>query len=134
LKEVLVAQEPIIVPEMGQRTSGRGPIAMSGGAFSVHEWEGSGPAYLHVHHYDDEAWHIIEGTFRFRFAEREVDASAGTTVFVPAGVPHTYEAIGAARYLIILTPRLQDLIAVLHGAPVHEHREIMGRFQSEMLD
>ncbi len=129
-----MAREPIIVPERGQRTSGQGPVAASGGAFSVHEWEGSGPAYLHVHHDDDEAWHVLEGTLRFRFAEREVDASAGTTVFVPAGVPHTYEAIGSTRYLIILTPRLQDLIAALHGAPVDEHRAIMRRYQSEILE
>ncbi len=77
---------------------------------------------------------MLEGTLRFRFAEREVDASAGTTVFVPAGVPHTYEAIGSARYLIILIPRLRALIAAMHGAPVHEHRAIMRRFQSEMLE
>ncbi len=84
-----------------------------------------------MHHDDDEAWYVVDGTLRFRFAEREVNASAGTTVFVPAGVPHTYETIGSARYLIILTPRRQDLIAALHGAPI---RAIMRRFQSEMLE
>src|SRR3712207_7826677 len=39
---------------------------------------------------DDEAWHVLEGSLRFKFADGEVDAGAGTTVFVPAGVPHTY--------------------------------------------
>ncbi len=122
------------MPEIGQRTSGQGPVAASGGSFSVHEWEGSGPAYMHVHHDDDEAWHVLEGTLRFRFAKREINTSAGTTVFVPAGVPHTYETIGSVPYLIILTPRLQDLITALHGAPVHVHRAIMRRFQSEILE
>lgn len=87
-------------------------FSASGGSFSVKEWRGSGPATLHVHHADDEAWHVLEGSLHFRFAGREVDVPAGGTVFVPAGVPHTYEAIGA-RYLIILTPRLEALIAEL---------------------
>jgi len=65
-------------------------IAAVGTSLVVHEWTESGPSYLHVHRSDDEAWHVLEGLLRFRFADREVDAPAGTTVFVPAGSPHTY--------------------------------------------
>ena len=39
----------------------------------------------------------------------------GKRVFVPAGVPHTYEALGA-RYLVFLPPRLVDLISQLQQA------------------
>ena len=119
---------------MAWREADSGPTATSGRSFAVHEWEGSDPAYLHVHHMDDEAWHVLEGTLRFRFADREVDAAAGTRVFVPAWIPHTYEAIGSARYLVILTPRLDELIAALHGAPVREHSAIMRRYESEVLE
>lgn len=35
-------------------------------------------------------------------------------MFVPAGVPHTYSATDA-RYLIVLTPRLDALIAELQS-------------------
>lgn len=127
--------EAIIVPAAGQRGEDQGPLAASGRSFGVYEWGGSGPAYLHVHHADDEAWHVLEGTLRFRLGDRQVDATAGTTVFVPAGVPHTYEAVGTARYLIILTPRLRDLVAELHGAPdLHQHQAIMRRYQSEVLE
>src|SRR5579859_4068478 len=101
-------------------------IVANGRSFSVYEWRGSGPAYLHVHYADDEAWHVLEGTLRFRFSDRTVEVVAGSTVFVPAGVPHTYEAIGSARYLIILTPRLNDLIAELQRTPdLEKHKEIM---------
>ena len=129
-----MAPEPIIVPGAEQRGHDQRPIAASGLSFALHEWLGSGPGYLHVHYADDEAWHVLEGTLRFRFADRQVDALAGTTVFVPAGVPHAYEASGAARYLIILTPRLRDLIAELQGAPIGQHGEIMRRYQSDVLD
>jgi len=42
-----------------------------------------------VHRSDDEAWHVLEGRLRFRFADFEVDVGPGTTVFVPAGVGAT---------------------------------------------
>lgn len=123
--------EPMVVPSM----PGHPPIAAVGQSFDVREWAGSGPGYLHVHHADDEAWHVLEGTLTFRFGDREVEAPAGTTVFVPAGVPHAYyEAHGPTRYLIILTPRLRELIAALHAAPLAEHGEIMGRYESEILE
>jgi len=46
--------------------------------------------------------------------DHTIEASAGTTVFVSAGVAHTYyEAVGPTRYLIIMTPRLRELITAL---------------------
>jgi uncharacterized protein YjlB len=104
-----------------------------GDSFSIHEWSGSGPPHQHVHHADDEAWHVLEGTLRFTFGEEDAEAGAGSTVFVPAGVPHTYEAIGEARYLIVLTPRLRLLIAELQAAPPARHAEIYRKYDSELI-
>src|SRR5467141_1686967 len=87
-------------------------VMAPGASFSIKEWRGSGPATLHVHHADDEAWHVLEGSLHFRFVDREIDVGAGGSVFVPAGVAHTYTAT-ASRYLIVLTPRLAALIAEL---------------------
>ncbi len=131
----MVTAEPIIVPGKGDRTDGSPSVAASGKSFELHEWRGSGPDYLHVHYADDEAWHILEGTLTFRFQDRQVEAPAGTTVFVPAGVPHSYfEAHEPARYLIILTPRLRRLISALHEAPREQYPAIMRRFESEILE
>ena len=100
----------------------------------IKEWRGSGPATLHVHHQDDEAWHVLEGTLHFRFADRQLDAPAGSTVFVPAGVPHTYEARDA-RYLIIMTPRLSALIAELQSdRDPASQADIYRRHASELLE
>ena len=41
-----------------------GRVAADGASFSIHEWRGSGPAQLHVHHDDDEAWYVLEPEFR----------------------------------------------------------------------
>jgi hypothetical protein len=46
-------------------------------------------------------------------ADRGVDAPAGTSVFVPAGVAHTYRIVDTSGCLIFLTPRVDRLIARL---------------------
>ena len=105
-----------------------------GKSIIIHEWKGSGPPYLHVHYQDDEAWHILEGELTFQFINRQVIVSKGATVFVPAGVAHTYfEHHGTSRYLIILTPRLNDLIAELQKAKLSMHGEIMKKYYSDIL-
>ena len=111
------------------------PFSASGNSFSIHEWRGSGAATLHVHHSDDEAWHVLDGELTFRYADRTETVSAGETVFVPAGVAHTYTAARDARYLIVLTPRLSALIADLQADrdAAHQH-EIYRRFDSELLE
>jgi hypothetical protein len=125
--------EPTIIRGFRER-GGSDPTSATGASFEVHEWQGSGPPYMHVHHSDDEAWYVLEGTLTFKFTDREVDAPAGSTVFVPAGVAHTYfEKDGPARYLITLTPRLSALISALHAAPFATHAEVSRQFHSEIV-
>jgi mannose-6-phosphate isomerase-like protein (cupin superfamily) len=72
-------------------------------AFVVAEWRDAGgfagpPRYitpLHVHHADDEAWYVLEGTLRALVGKDEVEAHAGSGVFVPRGTVHTYWNPGA---------------------------------------
>lgn len=127
--------EPVIVTDRATRPSSQHAIAAIGQSFDLYEWSGSGPGYLHVHYADDEAWHILEGTLTFRFSDRQVEAAPGTSVFVPAGVAHDYfEAAGPTRYLIILTPRLRELIAALQAAPLQQHATIMHQFESAIVE
>ena len=121
-------------PIIARGTEG-GQIDASGNSFAIHEWSGGGPDYLHVHYADDEAWHVLEGTLTFRFADGEVEAPQGSTVFVPAGVAHTYyEAHGPTRYLLVLTPRLHQMIAELHATPYNEHGQVLRRFESAIVE
>jgi quercetin dioxygenase-like cupin family protein len=126
-----------LMPAMPQPTISTSPppkFSAAGDSFVIHEWGGSGPATLHVHHADDEAWHVLAGTLRFRFVDRTVDIGTGQTVFVPAGVAHTYEAIDA-RYLIILTPRLDALIRELQQTKDRSaHAAVHRKHESELLE
>ncbi|SRR5258708_30724236 len=109
-------------------------FSATGQSFAIREWRGSGPAKLHIHRSDDEAWHVLEGTLRFRFADRTADVNAGNTVFVPAGVAHTYEAI-EARYLVFLTPRLVSLIEELQRSGGRgDQGAIYEKHESDLLE
>src|SRR5687767_12052706 len=114
---------------------GSPPISAAGTSLVIREWTMSGPAYLHVHQSDDEAFHVLEGRLRFRFSDREVDATSGTTVFVPAGLAHTYRVIEPSRYLVILTPKLDRLIAGLLGrSETDDLRSMLGKFDTVLAE
>jgi quercetin dioxygenase-like cupin family protein len=80
----------------------------TGGAFTVVEGTaapGEGPP-LHVHRGQDETIYVLQGRYRVRLGERDVDAPAGTFVFIPRGTPHTWQNAGAglARFVATLAP------------------------------
>jgi len=94
-------------------------------AFVIAEWrDGGGPpgpprliAPLHVHHLDDEAWYVLEGTLRVQVGKDEVEAQAGSGVFVPRGTAHTYwnPGPGPVRYLLMMTSNILRLIQEIHA-------------------
>src|SRR6202007_298821 len=93
-------------------------------AFVVAEWRDPGAlpgpprfiAPLHLHHHDDEAWYILEGTLRVQRGDEIVEAKAGSGVFVPRGIKHTYwnPTDQPTRYLLVMTPNIFRLIQEIH--------------------
>ncbi len=126
----------IISPQGGNAPG----LAVRGTSLVIQDWPAEGLASevapLHVHHADDEAWHVVSGALRFRFAGEVVIARAGSTVLVPAGVAHTFGNAGPepSRFIIILPARLDELIGLLHEANGAEHAAIYRRYQSELLE
>jgi mannose-6-phosphate isomerase-like protein (cupin superfamily) len=58
---------------------------------------------LHVHHNEDEIFHLLEGELRVRAGDTELTIGSGETTLGPKGVPHTYrvESREGARWLLI---------------------------------
>lgn len=79
----------------------------TGGLFSM--WEsiqrpGAEPP-LHVHHNADETFVVLEGHMRFMVADEIIDAPAGSVVFAPRGIPHTFRIQSEyARAITTCTP------------------------------
>ncbi|MHA7968915.1 cupin domain-containing protein [Rhizobium sp. CAU 1783] len=59
---------------------------------------------LHVHHNEDEVFHILAGVMRFEVGGRQVVGHAGDTVLAPKGVPHAFrvESLAGARCLTLM--------------------------------
>jgi mannose-6-phosphate isomerase-like protein (cupin superfamily) len=60
--------------------------------FSVLE-PGAG-APLHVHADVDEIFIVVEGTLDFRLGDERFKVEADHTIAIPAGVPHSFVAVG----------------------------------------
>lgn len=75
---------------------------------------------LHLHRNEDEIFYVLEGRVRFTIDGRDVLGEAGTTVFLPKGVPHTWTVVGEtpARMLTMLMPAgLEDCFRELAALP-----------------
>ena len=49
---------------------------------------------LHIHHHEDEAHYVLEGTLLFVAGDMRVEAGPGTYIFAPRGLPHGFKALG----------------------------------------
>lgn len=67
----------------------------------------------HVHHEDDEIFHLIEGRMRVRVGDQEFVLEAGNTMVAPKGIPHTFrvESENGARGLnIVAGPNFENFV------------------------
>jgi len=110
--------------------------------FVIVEWRDSGEsewewiAPLHVHHADDEAWYVLEGALWFRIGDELFEAPAGSAVLAPKGTPHAYGNANRgrpARYLLVMTPRIDALVKALHEPGAGDYAAIFRTHQSELL-
>lgn len=60
---------------------------------------------LHVHHHDDEWWYVLEGEMTVWIDGTTIEAPAGSFVFGPRDVPHTFTVSSdVARFLHVTEP------------------------------
>jgi mannose-6-phosphate isomerase-like protein (cupin superfamily) len=116
------------------RAAGEGPSVWSlGGRFTVkldsEEAEGrlslvesvafrSTEPPLHVHHREDEAWYVLDGRMTFYVGEERCVAEAGSFVFAPMGLPHTFTVdVEPTRVLVLAAPGGFEHFAMELGDP-----------------
>jgi quercetin dioxygenase-like cupin family protein len=97
---------------------------------------GHGPP-LHAHVREDEMLYVLHGQLRVRLEGTIREAPAGSFVFIPRGVPHSWQNVGddQARFLVLFAPaapgmeRFFERSATLGDAP--QVGEAFKRFASE---
>ena len=59
----------------------------------------------HIHHREDEIFYVLEGEIVVSVGDRTIKGTAGTMVFLPRNVPHSFTIESEqGRMLILLTP------------------------------
>jgi mannose-6-phosphate isomerase-like protein (cupin superfamily) len=111
-------------------------------SFVVADWADSGThpgrpiAGLHLHRSDDEAWIVLEGRLGFRVGGEEREVPAGGSLLVTRGTPHTFwNAVSErTRYLLVMTPRIHQLVETLHSGERTDYAQIFEEYDSELLE
>jgi uncharacterized cupin superfamily protein len=93
---------------------------------------------LHIHHAEDELFHLLDGELVLRVGDNDLRLAAGETAVAPKGIPHTFrvESPEAARVLIVTTegdfermvrsvsrPAEQSALPTPSGPPTPEQTE-----------
>lgn len=84
----------------------------TGGAFALIETEesvaGGGPP-LHVHRDAAESFYVVEGEYLMHLDGRDFACPAGSFIYVPRGLPHTFKVTTAgSRKLNLYTPAAME--------------------------
>jgi hypothetical protein len=94
---------------------------------------------LHVHHGEDEVFHLIDGQVALFLPGTEVTLAAGETFRAPQGIPHTYRVESpTARWLVFCAPARFDAFvravsepAAAEGLPPRDRPVGPERFATE---
>jgi mannose-6-phosphate isomerase-like protein (cupin superfamily) len=110
-------------------------------SFVIADWTDPGThpgrpiAALHLHRSDDEAWIVLEGRLGFQVGDEEREVTAGESLLVQRGVPHSYWNPDSlpTRYLLVMTPRIHRLIEALHAGDRTDYASIFEEHESQLL-
>lgn len=73
---------------------------------------------LHIHHNEDEAWYVLDGKMTFYVGGEVLEASGGSFVFAPSGIPHTFTVdVEPTRVLVFASPASFERFAIELGEP-----------------
>jgi len=67
---------------------------------------------LQYHEQKEEAWLLLSGRARVRYAEAEEELGSGAVVHVPPGTVHRIEAVEDVVFLEVSTPELDDVVRI----------------------
>ncbi len=98
----------VAAPGQGERLGLAGWLkvstAQTGGAFDVIELDTANGPMPHVHRDHEECFYIVEGLFTFQLGTEQIEAPAGSVVFVPRGTRHAFRPSQGARALVFTSP------------------------------
>ncbi len=89
-----------------------------------------------LHQHDlDETFYITEGEFLFKLGDKKVKAVAGTTVFIPRMLPHTFlvtSEVGKTLFMVSPSGNVEALFAKYDSYQTFPSVEEVMRVSAEM--
>ncbi len=77
---------------------------------------------LHLHHFQDEIFYVLEGEYYFQVGEDKHQLTAGDSIFLPRQIPHAWTQVSEkAKMTVIVQPagKLEDFFVTM-AAPQKE--------------
>ncbi len=74
----------------------------------------------HMHTREDETFLVLEGELEFVIGARTIPATAGSVVYGPRGIPHTFRNVGTtpSRMIVLIMPAGFEKMVEEVGEPV----------------
>ena len=71
---------------------------------------------MHLHHFQDETFYVLEGSYYFQVGDEKLTLNAGDCVFLPRKIPHAWtQASEKGKMMIFLQPagKLEDFFVTM---------------------
>ena len=132
---LLETQSGKVLPNIGVL---KASALQTNGAFEILEYAGPASPPPHIHRQREEAFYVLEGSFRFVLSQEMIEAGPGAFIFIPRGTRHGFTISPGARALLFIAPAglegfFQELGEGLQaGRPNDEIRAALaGKYDSE---
>lgn len=91
---------------------------------------------LHVHHHEDEAFHVLDGELTLFLPGREIRVGPGELVLTPRGVPHAYVVGDAgAQAMVSSTPAgFERFVAAVAALPAPDPAALAAVAQENAIE
>ena len=99
------------------------------GGFALFEQTSLSPGKgtpLHVHHFQDEVFYVVEGMYYFQVGEDKFHLAAGDSIFLPMKVPHAWTQVSEKGKMTVLfqpAGKMEDFfvaVAAMEKEPTKE--------------
>jgi quercetin dioxygenase-like cupin family protein len=91
---------------------------------------------MHVHDNEEEHFIVVDGTLRVAYGDQALDATAGTAVTVPKGVPHAWCNLSDApvKMLVIFTPgHIEGLFRAAINPATYDLENLPGEYGTRVV-
>ncbi len=107
------------------------------GAFAIFEQtslsQGKGTP-LHIHHFQDEVFYVVEGEYYFQVGEEKFNLSDGDYIFLPKKIPHAWTQVSAkGKMEVTFQPagKMEDFFLTIAALKTEPSKEIISKIFSD---